>query len=207
MKWHLALAAGAAVLGTTVTACANVTPTSDAALRTVHTPAAAAPRTTAPERAAAHTSAPASRHTSPAAQQPASSPTPVPAPPPVSHTIWFDCQHHGQVAPADYILTCADAGSVLGHLQWSTWTAAKAVATGVHELNDCTPNCAEGKFIQYPVVVTLWRSEPVPGHAGERAFTMITVRYTGQRPPAYTSLGRLIRHPGEWTEQLGPYGP
>jgi hypothetical protein len=139
---------------------------------------------------------------SPAAPQPqASSPAPA-----ASRTVWFDCTHHGQQEPSDYILTCADAGSVLEHLVWKSWTAQQAVATGVHELNDCTPNCAEGKFIDYPVVVTLWRGEPVSGQPGERYFTMITVRYTGLRPPAYTSNGQLVRHPAQWTEPLGPFG-
>jgi len=124
----------------------------------------------------------------------------------VSSTVWFDCTHRGQVEPSGYILTCADAGSVLEHLVWKSWTVQQAVATGVHELNSCTPNCAEGTFIAYPVVVTLWRSEPVSGQPGEQYFTRITVRYTGPRPPAYTSNGQLVRHPARWTEPLGSFG-
>ena len=123
-----------------------------------------------------------------------------------SSTVWFDCAHHGLVKPSDYILTCADAGSVLEHLVWASWTAQQAVATGVHELNSCTPSCAEGTFTGYPAVVTLWRSEPVSGQPGEQYFTRITVRYTGPRPPAYTSNGQLVRHPARWTEPLGPFG-
>lgn len=120
--------------------------------------------------------------------------------------VWFNCLGRGQVKPADYILTCADAGSVLDHLVWTRWTAQQAVATGVHELNNAIPNRAEGKFIDYPAVVTLWRSEPVPGHPGEPYFTRITVRYTGPRPPAYTSNGQLVQHPAEWTQSLGLTG-
>ena len=82
--------------------------------------------------------------------------------------VWFNCLGRGQVKPADYILTCADAGSVLDHLVWTRWTAQQAVATGVHELNNAIPNRAEGKFIDYPAVATLWRSEPVPGHRASR---------------------------------------
>jgi hypothetical protein len=115
-------------------------------------------------------------------------------------------ERNAQVKPANFVLTCADAGSVLGHLAWTRWNAQQAVAAGVHELNNCTPNCAAGKFITYPAVVTLWRSEPVPGHQGERYFTRITVRYTGPRPPAYTSNGHLIQHPAEWTQALGLTG-
>jgi len=118
-------------------------------------------------------------------------------------TIVFDCLDHAEVEPASYILTCADANSVLARLVWASWTARQAVATGVHELNDCTPDCAGGTFRNYPVDVTFWRSEPVPGHSGERYFARITVRYTGPRPPAYMSYGRLVRHPVEWTQSLG----
>ena len=132
--------------------------------------------------------------------------TPQPPASVVSRTVWFDCTHDGQEEPSDYILTCADAGSVLEHLVWASWTAQQAVATGVHELNSCTPSCAEGTFTGYPVVVTLWRSEPVSGQPGEQYFTRITVRYTGPRPPAYTSNGQLVRHPARWTEPLGSFG-
>jgi hypothetical protein len=106
------------------------------------------------------------------------------------------------VRPRDFILTCGDAGSVLSQLSWSSWTPAQATATGVHQLNDCTPNCAEGKFRDYPAVITFWRSEPVPGHPGEKYFTRITVRYTGPRPPAYTSNGILVKNPAQWTEPV-----
>jgi hypothetical protein len=117
--------------------------------------------------------------------------------------VLFDCLGHGQVEPTGYILTCADANSVLDHLTWMSWTAQQAVAAGDHELNNCTPNCAEGKFINYPAIVTLWRSEPVSGHPRERYFTRLKVRYTGPRPPAYTSNGQLVQHPVEWTQSLG----
>ena len=130
----------------------------------------------------------------------------TPLPPAAASPVWFNCLGRGQVKPADYILTCADAGSVLDHLVWTRWTAQQAVATGVHELNNAIPNRAEGKFIDYPADVTLWRSEPVPGHPGERYFTRITVRYTGSRPPAYTSNGQLVQHPAQWTQSLGLRG-
>ena len=189
MKWYRLLTAGV-VIGLAVTACGSVTQTGD--------PASGTARSTAASGARASASASTVASGSPAALQPSVSVA--------SSTVWFDCTHRGQEEPSDYILTCADAGSVLEHLVWESWTAQQAVATGVHELDNCTPNCAEGKFIDYPVVVTLWRSEPVSGQPGEQCFTRITVRYTGLRPPAYTSDGQLVRHPAEWTEPLGPFG-
>jgi hypothetical protein len=32
-----------------------------------------------------------------------------------------------------------------------------------------------------PVLVALWRAEPLPGHAGQRYFTRLTIIYTGNR--------------------------
>jgi hypothetical protein len=192
MKWYR-LTAGV-VLGLAVTACGSVTRTGVSAPGTAGSTAASGARASASASAAASGL--------PTAPQPSASSSVSVA----SSTVWFDCTHHGQVEPSNYILTCASAGSVLGHLVWKSWAAQQAVATGVHELNNCTPNCAEGKFIDYPVIVTLWRSEPVSGQPGEQYFTRITARYTGRRPPAYTSNGQLVRHPAEWTEPLGPFG-
>lgn len=197
MKWYRLLAAGA-VLGLTVTACGTITETDVAPTGTANAAAAPGPRTSASPSAATSGLPTALASASPSA----STSTSV-----ASSTVWFDCTHHGQVKPSDYILSCADAGSVLEHLVWKSWTARQAVATGVHALNDCTPDCVAGKFIDYPAVVRLWRSKPVSAHPGERYFTRITVRYTGPRPPAYTSMGQLVRGPVQWTEPLGPFGP
>src|SRR5215469_7592750 len=192
MKRHRLLAGAGMVLGLAVTACASVPQTGVSAPGTA-TSSAAPPASSA---SAATSSAP-----TPAAS---ASVQATPSPSAAASPVWFNCAGRGQVKPADYILTCADAGSVLDHLVWTRWTAQQAVATGVHELNNGIPNRAEGKFIDYPAVVTLWRSEPVPGHPGERYFTRITVRYTGSRPPAYTSNGQLVQHPAEWTQTLVP---
>jgi hypothetical protein len=118
--------------------------------------------------------------------------------------VVFDCLNHAVTEPGSYILTCADYGSFLAHLSWTGWTSTQATATGVHELNDCTPNCAEGKFCDYPATITFWRPEPLTGHPGETYFSRITVRYTtSHRPPMYMSNGQLIPNPAEWTQTLG----
>lgn len=202
MKWHRFLAAGA-VLGLAVTACGSTPQTSVSAPSLAVSSSSASSADSATPSAPAPTAS-ASSSTAPSSTAPSSPAPSSTAPSPVAaSTVVFDCLGHGQVEPTSYILTCADANSVLGHLTWTDWTAQQAVAAGVHEINNCTPNCAEGKFINYPAVVTLWRSEPVPGHPGERYFTKITVRYTGLRPPAYTSNGQLVQNPAEWTQSLG----
>ena len=200
MKRYRLLAAAGTVLGLAVTACGSIPQTGVSAPGTA---ASSAPPSASSVSAASSASAATPSAATPAAS--ASRPA-TPSPSAAASPVWFNCLGRGQVKPADYILTCADAGSVLDHLVWTRWTAQQAVATGVHELNNAMPDRAEGKFIDYPAVVTLWRSEPVPGHPGERYFTRITVRYTGPRPPAYTSNGQLVQHPAEWTQSLGLTG-
>ncbi|HWG64797.1 MAG TPA: hypothetical protein VG253_24190 [Streptosporangiaceae bacterium] len=168
-------------------------------------PASAAARnaSTPPSALAASSQAPFSR-TSRSPSPPRGSASPPPAV--AANTVVFNCLRQAKAEPANFILTCADADSVLAHLSWASWTSGRAVATGVHELNDCTPNCAVGKFRSYPAVVTFWRSEPVAGHPGEDYFTRITVHYTGPLPPAYTSNGHLVQNPATWTESLATVG-
>jgi hypothetical protein len=118
--------------------------------------------------------------------------------------VVFDCLNHPVVTPADYILACADDGAVLDHLSWLSWTPGQAVAHGVNQINDCTPNCAEGKFINYPATVTFWRPEPLAGHPGTAYFTRLTVHYTtAKRPPMWMNYNRYERYPAQWTEVLG----
>jgi hypothetical protein len=143
---------------------------------------------------------------SPAPSSPARPGSAASSPTAAASIVVFDCLEQARVEPASFILTCADANSVLARLSWINWTAGQAIATGVHELNDCAPDCAMGTFHDYPVVVTFWRSEPAAWHPGERYFTRITVRYTGLRPPAYTSNGNLVKNPATWTEGLCPCG-
>jgi hypothetical protein len=118
-----------------------------------------------------------------------------------SRTVVFDCLNHAQVRPKDYVLTCADANSVLTGLSYSSWTPAYAAASGTQMVNDCIPNCAEGKFHSYPALVVFWRSEPVAHHPGEKYFSRVTVLYPGARPPVYKN-GKLVPGPETWTGGL-----
>jgi hypothetical protein len=117
----------------------------------------------------------------------------------------FDCLDHAVVKPGTYVFACADYGSLLIRLSWTSWTAEQATAVGVHELHDCTPSCAGSTtWDYYPAAITLWRPQPVPGHAGETYFSRITVRYTtSARPPMYMSNGQLVQNPAQWTAALG----
>lgn len=99
-----------------------------------------------------------------------------------------NCLNKPQVRPASFVLTCADANDVLTGLRWVGW-ASEAFATSTETINNCTPNCAQGRFISYPALVALWRPEPLPNHPGVRYFSRVTRIYPGKRPPLYSCHG------------------
>lgn len=74
--------------------------------------------------------------------------------------VYADC-HTPRTKPRVIILTCADAAVSVTNLHWTSWTARHAYGIGTLRYNDCTPNCAEGRFHDVPVTrITLTR--PVP---------------------------------------------
>ena len=97
-----------------------------------------------------------------------------------AHTrvVVFTCAGKPQVRPGSFVLACADDNSSLTGLSWSRWTAAAALGKGTWHINNCTPDCAHGHVLTYPVDVTVWRPRPVPSHPGERSFTRITLSET-----------------------------
>ena len=117
-------------------------------------------------------------------------------------TVAINCQFKPQVRPSAMILTCADANDVLTGLHWVSWGSGAAFATGIEQINDCTPNCAAGKFINYPVLVDLWRPEPLRGHPGTFDFTRATRVYTANRPPLYFCNGTHTCYPQTATFDL-----
>ncbi|HEX4062368.1 MAG TPA: hypothetical protein VHY58_15240 [Streptosporangiaceae bacterium] len=97
-------------------------------------------------------------------------------------TVILTCLRKGQVRPGSYVIACGDGSEYLSGLRWSSWTPGEATATGRFSLNNCTPNCAQGKYSHSDVLVVLWHATAWPHHAGQRAFGRMTVIYTGKRP-------------------------
>jgi hypothetical protein len=119
-------------------------------------------------------------------------------------TVVVNCLFKEQTRPSNFILTCADAGDVLAHLHWVSWGPTAAFATATEQINDCTPNCAAGKFINYPVLVDLWRPEPLRGHPGTLYYSRATRVYTNNRPPLYHCNGPHTCYPQTATFALWP---
>jgi len=121
---------------------------------------------------------------------------------PTARTVVVNCLFKPQTRPSWFILTCADAGDSLTSLHWVSWGSGAAFATGIERINDCTPDCAAGKFINYPVLVNLWRPEPLPGHPGTLYFSRVTRVYTANRPPLYFCNGTHTCYPQTATFDL-----
>jgi hypothetical protein len=114
-----------------------------------------------------------------------------------------DCTGQPQTRPSSFILTCADANDALSGLRWVSWAAGQAFGTGTEKVNTCTPDCADGKLVSYPALITLWRPEPLPGHPAIRYFTRITRIYPAARPPLYNCQGTHTCYPHTSTFDLG----
>jgi hypothetical protein len=78
--------------------------------------------------------------------------------------------------PTTYTLSCADANAGWTAMTWSAWSATAATGHGILRQNDCTPNCAAGKFINYRATVTL--SKVVTTKKYGRVFSEALFRYT-----------------------------
>ncbi len=104
----------------------------------------------------------------------------VPASAGSSPVVMVNCAGQGQVRPGGYDVGCT-ANELLGTLQWQTWRGT-AYGNGVLKVDDCTPTCAQGKYIDYRVLTVLWRPMSWAKHPGHRYFTRMTWIFTSKRP-------------------------
>jgi hypothetical protein len=90
--------------------------------------------------------------------------------------------------PKSVTLACGDGNTVLNGLRWSSFGGASAQARGTLEMNTCTPNCAAGKVLEYPVSVQA--SGQRTCKAGLRVYDEVTLKFTGRTPASANSLKR-----------------
>ncbi len=104
------------------------------------------------------------------------------------------CSGKGQVKPSPTIPLpeCMPSSVFIGKASWTSW-ASVAFGAGTLEINNCTPSCAGGKYIKYPILIVLWRAEPWAGKKGEDYFSRMTWIYTGKRPS-----GVAVTHTVNW---------
>ena len=98
-----------------------------------------------------------------------------------SQVILVNCSGAGQVRPARYDIGCMPSSELVTRLSWTSWRSV-AFGDGILEVNSCTPTCAQGRYVKYPILVALWRAEQWPRHAGQDYFSRLTWIFTGKRP-------------------------
>lgn len=89
-----------------------------------------------------------------------------------------DCARGFNQRPNYITLACADAGMNLIDIKWSTWGSQRADGTGHFSINNCDPNCAEGKFSKIPVAFVL--RGVVPDTGNRFVFSKLTVNASGE---------------------------
>jgi hypothetical protein len=87
----------------------------------------------------------------------------------------------GLVKPSMYDIGCMASQEFISGLSWTSWKSA-AFGSGTFKVNNCTPTCAGGKYIKFPILVVLWRAEPWPHHSGRQYFSRLTWIFTGKHP-------------------------
>jgi hypothetical protein len=107
--------------------------------------------------------------------------TAVPADAASSQVVLVNCAGHGKVRPGVYDIGCMPSSEYVAGLKWTSWRSV-AFGSGTLKVNNCTPTCAAGKYISYPILTVLWCAEAWPKHSGSRYFTRLAWIFTGNRP-------------------------
>lgn len=106
------------------------------------------------------------------------------AAPATSHQVVLvnQCTGTGQVRPKSFDPGCMPSNSFITHMSWTSWGSV-AFGHATFKINNCTPTCAQGKFVSNPILTVLWRARPWPKHTGREYFTRLTVIFTGAHHP------------------------
>jgi hypothetical protein len=118
--------------------------------------------------------------------------------------VVVNCAQKTQVRPGTFVLACGDGNAALDSLNWSAWGSSGALASGTSGFNDCTPDCLSGHVHTFPALIVLWGAKALPGHAGVRYFSELTIIYTGNR--SYTAGGKRYAVPRTQTDPLSTFG-
>jgi serine/threonine protein kinase len=79
------------------------------------------------------------------------------------------------------IVTSADGSGFVKELTWSGWGTATALGSGLLEIDNCIPNCAQGTFTGYQARVTLWGLTRYG--RGAQAYADMTITAPGSPAP------------------------
>ncbi|HWF81067.1 MAG TPA: hypothetical protein VN695_10825 [Streptosporangiaceae bacterium] len=102
--------------------------------------------------------------------------------------------NQGLVKPSTYDNGCMPSQEFVSGLSWTSWTST-AFGSGTLKVNNCNPSCAMGRYIKFPILVVLWRSQPWPHHAGRKYFSRLTWIFTGKRPSGVHTAAQTFTLP------------
>jgi hypothetical protein len=103
-----------------------------------------------------------------------------------------NCSGKGLVKPGTYDLPgCMPSSEYLTGLKWVSWKSV-GYGSGQFAVNSCTPTCASGKYVKYPILTVLWGAKPWPKHAGQHYFSRLTVIFTGKTPLKHEPAAETI---------------
>jgi hypothetical protein len=108
--------------------------------------------------------------------------------------VLVSCNGSGLVKPVTYDVGCNPSQEFVAGLSWTSWKST-AYGSGTLKVNNCTPTCASGHYVKYPILVVLWRDAPLPHHAGQRYFSRLTWIFTGKRPSSVHSPAQTLTLP------------
>src|SRR6185437_1877616 len=112
-----------------------------------------------------------------------------------SQVILVNCNGGGLVKPATYDVGCMPSQEFVSGLSWTSWKST-AYGSGTLKVNNCTPSCAAGHFVRFPILVVLWRAVPQPHHASQKYFSRLTWIFTGKRPSVVHTPAQTLTLPG-----------
>ena len=75
--------------------------------------------------------------------------------------------------PTSIVKFCADAGVLISHIEWDSWSSNGATGIGEYQINDCTPTCVAGKQHYAHVDIILSKEKSIKG---KRALTFISIK-------------------------------
>jgi hypothetical protein len=90
--------------------------------------------------------------------------------------VIVSCSGQDVVKPSALVMACADGNWGYQHMHWQVW-GSTAYGSATTYMNDCYPDCAQGKFYYFPTLVVVWRPEALPKHAGEQYFSRVSWIY------------------------------
>ena len=88
------------------------------------------------------------------------------------------------------IFTAADGSGYIKDITWNNWGKPTATGSGMLEIDDCNPDCADGTFTGYPATMTV--SGLVPYRSGLEAYSSMMLDAPTAPNPSYTYNSGLV---------------